>query len=166
MLSPYPAPYHLQENDPYSYEFVTDQGLHYILYFIDYSYIFTEYLDQLVDVYMFNIDVVDGKPEEHVHDDRIGLTILEVFKKFFTTKQQVAVYICDNTDARQLARKRKFDLWFWRYNDGSLLKEDDVAMIAGIEVYNSMIIHKQNLHLTEIIVAFKELNERNTNKSR
>jgi len=113
---------------------------------------------------MFNIDVVNGNPDDHVHDERIGLTVLEVFKKFFATKQQVAIYICDNTDTRQLARKRKFDIWFWKYNDGSLLKEDEVAILEGREVYNSMILHKQNTFLAEVILAFKELNERSSSK--
>jgi hypothetical protein len=160
LLNPYP----LQENDPYSYEFVTDQGLHYILYFLDYSYIFTQYIDHPLDVYMFNIDVTDGNPDEHIHDERIGLTVLTVFRKFFANKQQVAIYICDNTDTRQRARKRKFDLWFWKYNDGSLLKEDEVAILEGREVYNSMILHKQNENLVEVILAFKELNEKSSAK--
>ena len=164
MLNQFQGPYPLQENDPYSYEFVTDQGLHYILYFLDYSYIFTHYIDHPLDVYMFNIDVADGNPDDHIHDERIGLTVLKVFQKFFASKQQVAIYICDNTDTRQRARKRKFDLWFWKYNDGSLLKEDEVAIIEGREVYNSMILHKQNTNLGEVILAFKELNEKSSAK--
>lgn len=68
--------------------------------------------------------------------------------------------MCDSMDDRQYARKRKFDLWFYSYNDGSLIKEDGLAMIEGIEIYNAMILHKQNKQLTEIILAFKELNER------
>jgi len=113
---------------------------------------------------MFNIDVVNGNPDDYVHDERIGLTVLKVFKKFFASKQQVAIYICDNTDTRQRARKRKFDRWFWKYNDGSLLKEDEVAVLEGREIYNSMILHKLNANLGEVILAFKELNERSSNK--
>jgi hypothetical protein len=79
---------------------------------------------------------------------------------FFENRENVVVYVCDSLDDRHLARKRKFDSWFWRYNDGSLIKEDDVAMVEGVEIYNSMIIHKMNAKLNEIIIAFKELNMR------
>jgi hypothetical protein len=67
-------------------------------------------------------------------------------------------------DSRQLSRKRKFDSWFWKYNDGSLIKEDDIAIIEGAEIYNSMILHKQNEQLKEIILAYKELNEKASEK--
>lgn len=67
-------------------------------------------------------------------------------------------------DNRQLSRKRKFDSWFWRYNDGSLIKENDIAVIEGNEVYNSMILHKQHSHLREIVLAYKELNEKASEK--
>lgn len=115
-------------------------------------------------VFMFNINVIDGNPNLTIADERIGVTVLQVFRAFFVREQNVAVYICDSLDDRHLARKRKFDQWFWRYNDGTLIKEDDIAVVDGTEIYNSMIIHKKNEHLAEIILAFKELNERAGNK--
>lgn len=121
---------------------------------------FADYPFLAKHVYMFNIDVLDGNPEEVISDERIGVTVLEIFSLFFSKELNVAVYVCDSLDNRHLARKRKFDTWFWKYNDGTLLKEDDVAVVDGIEIYNSMIIHKKNKHLGEIIVAYKELNER------
>jgi hypothetical protein len=157
LLSPYP----LQENDEYSYEFVTDQHLRYAIYFLDYSVMFTQYPGQ---VYMFNIDVITGNPDESIMDERIGITILHVFNNFFQKSQNIAIYVCDNLDERHLARKRKFDRWFWKYNDGSLIKEDDLANIDGVEIYTSMIVHKGNQHLKEIILAYKELNEKVSEK--
>lgn len=116
------------------------------------------------NIYMFNIDVLNGNPDFTISDERIGLTILEVFNHFFSTRQNVAVYVCDSLDDRQLARKRKFDIWFWKFNDGSLIKEDDIAIVEGVEIYNSMILHKQNKHLAEIIIAYKELNQKSDKK--
>ena len=55
-------------------------------------------------------------------------------------------------------------MWFWKFNDGSLIKEDDVAIVDGIEIYNSMILHKHNEHLKETILAYKELNEKARDK--
>jgi hypothetical protein len=111
-------------------------------------------------IFMFNIDVLSGDPDEALSDERIGLTVLMIFNLFFQKSQNVAVYVCDSMDNRQLSRKRKFDRWFRRYNDGTLIKEDDIAMIDGIEIYNSLILHNQNKHLNEIIIAFKELNRK------
>jgi hypothetical protein len=159
-----PSPYLLKEHDEYSFEFITDQGIRYVVYFLDYSVMFASYPAIARQVFMFNIDVIEGNPDETLQDDRIGATVLRVFNLFFQKSQNVAVYVCDGTDSRQLSRKRKFDIWFWRYNDGSLIKEDEIAVIEGTEVYNSMILHKQNDHLKEIILAYKELNEKASEK--
>lgn len=125
---------------------------------------FTGYPEIARHIFMFNIDVIKGNPDESVSDDRIGITVLQVISSFFQKSQNVALYVCDSMDNRQLSRKRKFDIWFWKYNDGSLIKEDDIAIIEGVEIYNSMILHKQNEHLREIILAYKELNEKASDK--
>jgi hypothetical protein len=155
-----PHPYLLQKIDELSYEFLTDQGIHYTVYFLDYSALFANYPLITSPIYTFNIDVINGNPDNGISDERIGLTILHVFSDFFEKLQNVAVYVCDTIDNRQLARKRKFDRWFWKYNDGTLIKEDDIAVIDGAEIYNSMILHKQNENLKEIILAYKNLNEK------
>lgn len=111
-------------------------------------------------VYSFNIDAIEGDPHNSHTDERIGITIAEVVNLFFRKINNVAVYVCDSLDERQYARKRKFDLWFYLYNDGSLIKVDGLAVIEGVEILNAMLLHKQNTQLTEIILAFKELNER------
>jgi len=121
---------------------------------------FSDYPAIAENVFSFNIEVLDGDADISITDERIGVTILEVFNLFFKKLANVAVYVCDSIDDRQLARKRKFDLWFWKYNDGSLLKEDGIALIEGVEIYNSLLLHKANKRLTEIILAYKELNER------
>jgi hypothetical protein len=139
---------------------VTEHGIQYVIYFLDYSGMFTDYPEIAHDIFMFNIDVTAGDPDHSPGDDRIGITILSVFNLFFRKSQNVAVYVCDALDNRHLSRKRKFDIWFWKYNDGSLIKEDDVAIVEGVEIYNSLILHKRNEHLREIILAYKELNER------
>jgi Family of unknown function (DUF6169) len=160
LLSPYP----LKENDEYSFEFVTDQGIRYVIYFLDYSSMFADYPEIAKQVFMFNIDVIEGNPDVGVSDERIGHTVLKVFNLFFQKSQNVAVYVCDTIDERHLSRKRKFDIWFWKFNDGSLLKEDDIAVIDDVEIYNSIILHKKNDRLWEIVRAYKDLNEKASGK--
>ena len=158
------SPYQLKEIDEYSYGFITDKGNIYSIYFLDYSSVFSDYPKVAERIYSFNIDILEGNANRSGKDERIGITIVEVFRLFFLKSKNVAVYVCDSLDSRQLARKRKFDLWFWKYNDGTIIKEDGIAMIEGVEILNSLLIHKRNPNLTEIILAFKELNDRASEK--
>lgn len=150
--------YLLQENDEYSFEFSTEKEIRYKIYFLDYGYMFSDYPEIISPVYSFNIDVIEGDPDNAIGDDRIGLTVLEVFNLFFAKMENVAIYVCDSLDDRQLARKRKFDLWFWTYNNGSLIKEDGMAIVEGTVIYNALLLHKHNPQLPDIIFAFKDLN--------
>lgn len=154
------SPYNLTEPDNFSYEFVTDNDIHYSVYFLDYSYMFVDYPVIASNIFTFNIDVIKGNTASVLADERTGITIVEVFKRFFNRKENIAVYICDSLDERQAARKRKFDYWFWKYNDGSILKEDGIAIIEDVQIFNSLLILKNNPQCTEFIFAFKELNER------
>lgn len=156
MLNPYP----LAETDDFSYHFITGQDIIYHIYFLDYSYMFAEYPDIAHTIYSFNIDVANGDVTSVATDERIGITIVEVFKAFFRRISNVAVYVCDISDERQLARKRKFDFWFWKYNDGSIIKEDGIAVIENLEIINSLLVHTTNPRLTAIVDAFKDLNAR------
>lgn len=156
MLSPYP----LQVNDEYSFEFITETGIRYKIYFLDYSYLFNDYTHITCPVYSFNIDAIEGNPDLSPGDDRVGATVSVVMNLFFSKVDNVGVYVCDTLDDRQQARKRKFDRWFYAFNDGSLIKEDGLAIVEGTEIYNALLLHKNNSQLAEIILAYKELNER------
>lgn len=121
---------------------------------------FSDYRHITCPVYSFNIDAIEGDPDNLPGDERVGVTVLQVMNLFFLKIENVAIYVCDSLDERQFARKRKFDIWFFTYNDGTLIKEDGIAMIEGSIIYNAMLLHKQNSELADILIAFKELNER------
>ncbi len=154
------SPYLLQEADDFSYQFTSDEGIMYHVYFLDYSYMFNEYPHLAQNIYSFNIDVITGDTGLTGEDERIGLTIVQVFNIFFTRQKNVAIYVCDSADERHIARKRKFDFWFWKYNDGSIIKEDGVAVVENMEILNSLLVHRNNPHCAEILFAFKDLNAR------
>ncbi|MEO6329486.1 MAG: DUF6169 family protein [Ginsengibacter sp.] len=156
MLNPYP----LTEADDLSYLFTTGQQIEYHIFFLDYSYMFADYPRIAGNIYSFNIYVPEGDNNIASFDERIGVTIVEVFKTFFKRIENVAVYVCDNADERHMARKRKFDFWFWKYNDGSIVKEDGIAMAGNMEIINSLLVHTNNPHLSELIFAFKDLNSK------
>lgn len=153
------TPYPLSEIDNYSFGFTTDQQVTYIAYFLEYGYMFYDYPDFAADTYTFNIDIVSGNADAALNDDRIGITIVEILRLFFNRIQNVVVYVCDMSDERHMARKRKFDWWFWKYSDGSIIKEDGVAVIEDVQILNSLLVHKDNPHLTAIILAYKDLND-------
>ena len=160
MLTHYP----LKKLTDLSHEFITDQGVLYKIYFLDYSYMFYEYPEISQYVFTFNIDVVEPTSKKTSVDSKIAATIVEVFKHFFLNKNNVVVYVCDNTDDKHYVRKRKFDSWFWRFNNGTIIKEDRTAIIEGTEIVNSLLIHRNNKRLAEIILAFNDLNQRAADK--
>lgn len=157
-------PYQLKETDQLTYQFTTDRGVTYLLYFLDYGYMFEDYPLIAKNVYTFNIDVIEGAEFGLLIDERIGLTVVEAIRLFFEAFNNVAIYICDSADNRQLARKRKFDLWFWKYSDGNIIKEDELAFIEGVSIYNTLLLHKKNEYFDEIVLAFKALNARDYDK--
>ncbi|MEO8761185.1 MAG: DUF6169 family protein [Bacteroidia bacterium] len=160
MLNHYP----LFENDELYYEFITDSGINYRIYFLDYGHILNSYISHTNNIYTFNIDLDGNVSDLGATDERIGLTIVYILKLFFEKIENVIIYVCDSMDDRQLARKRKFDFWFWKYNDVSIIKEDGIAVIESVQILNTLLVNKYNLQLTEIILSFKELNEKMNEK--
>jgi Family of unknown function (DUF6169) len=152
-------PYKLKENDDYSYEFLTDQSIKYLVYFIDYNFMFYQYPSLAENIYTINIDVLEGDIEFTIEDERIGITVIEIFKIFFRNIENAVIYICDNNDNRHFTRKRKFDFWFNKYNSGSILKEDGIAIIEEIEILNSLLVSENHPKVDEIINAFKAINK-------
>jgi hypothetical protein len=126
--------------------------------------LFLEFPEFSNSIYTFNLEVVHGNVYNQAMDQKIGWTVVDIFRHFFSVRQNVVIYICETTDNKHIARKRKFDLWFWKYSDGTILKEDGMAVIADTEIYNSMLVHKDNKFLDKIITAFRTLNERSGDK--
>ncbi len=147
-----------------SFEFRTAKGLLYSAYFLEYGFMFDGYPAFSRNIFSFNLDLISGELIQSFSDDRIGSTVVEILKSFILLKENVVLYICDNLDDRHLSRKRKFDFWFWKFDDGEIIKEDGLAVIDGVEIYNSILIHKKNERMNEIIQAFRELNQKASNK--
>lgn len=117
---------------------------------------FEDYEHITCPIYTFNIDIIEG--EYLILDDSIKATVLKVIELFFSSIENVAVYVCDSLDERQYARKRKFDIWFNTSDSDLIIKEDGIAKIEGVEILNSILIHKHNIQLNSLIKAFRELN--------
>lgn len=156
--------YPLLIKDEFTFEFIATSGIKYEAYFFSYDFMFSDYPKIQSPIFTFNIEPLEGNPDLVPLDDKIGATVAEIFRLFFIQFQNVIVYVCESVDNRQLARKRKFDQWFWAFNDGSLIKEDRMAIVEGVEIYNTLLIHKNNHQLIEIIKAFNDLNSKSNEK--
>ncbi|MEO6721152.1 MAG: DUF6169 family protein [Ferruginibacter sp.] len=88
-------------------------------------------------------------------DKRIAITITTIIKAFLHKKENVVVYICDNSDNREKARFHKFTNWFKLYNDGSIIQLRGVIHAGGIHILNALLINKNNPQLNDFIEAFE-----------
>ena len=89
-------------------------------------------------------------------DERTGRTVIEIVKGFLTKRGKVVVYVCDSADGRELLRKRKFDQWFRKYDDGSVIKIDGHINVPDVDIYNAILIHKDNSQKNKFIEAFNQ----------
>ncbi len=158
------TPYPFTSLSDLSFEFTTDQGVVYKAYFISFGSVFSEFPEFSDSIYNFNLEVFHGDMYDQAMDQKIGETVVDIFRHFFAIRQNVIIYICDTSDNKHIVRKRKFDLWFWKYSDGSILKDDGLAVIEDTEIFNSLLVHKQNIFLDKIVSAFRTLNERAADK--
>jgi|GEM_PF-925174 len=141
-----------------TFEFLTQFDVKYEVYFANYSSLFEDYPDVTCDVYCCGIEVAEGDPSISPLDKKVGATMAEIVKFFFAETSNVIVYVCDSLDNKEVARKRKFDDWFSRYNDGSYTKYNNVAIIDGSKIYNSLILHNKNEQRHLVANAFDEVN--------
>ena len=91
-------------------------------------------------------------------DRAIFPTIVAIISDFFVLHQRVILYICDDSDSKELARKRKFDSWYARLGNPAFEKHDLPTVAAGRERYfASVFFRRDNPNRLAIITAFERL---------
>jgi hypothetical protein len=141
------------------FEFKTANGAVYLCYFLSYSEYFKNYKEIAGNIFSFNVDIVQGSKTGISSDERIGRTIIEIVKGFLAGLENAVVYVCDTSDGKELLRKRKFDQWFRKYDDGTIIKVNGHIAIPNFNIYNAILIHKENQKKNRFIEAFNDLNE-------
>ena len=136
-------PYDFRKADDATYYFETDNGLRYRAYFIAFPATF-------YTLYSFSFDKEDGVG---AYDARVKDTIVSVMHDFFDAENYILGYTCDVTDGRELARKRLFDRWFVKENDGSLRKID----FQTDNIYVSLIVNKDYFAIDEAVQDINQL---------
>jgi Family of unknown function (DUF6169) len=146
------------------FEFATTTGTKYACFFLSYADYFKAHKKIAQCIYSINIEVLERKSGSLVLDERTGLTIVEILKKFLEKSEDAVVYVCDNSDGRELLRKRKFDIWFRKYDDGTIIKVDGHIYVPNFDIYNAILIHKDNPKKNLFIEVFNELNKTDADK--
>jgi Family of unknown function (DUF6169) len=130
---------------------------------LSYAEYFKAYKKVAGNIFSFNVEVMESKKGVSI-DERTGLTIVAIVKKFLEGLENAVVYVCDTGDGRELLRKRKFDLWFRKYDDGTIIKVDGHIAVPDFNIYNAILIHKDNPKKNRFIEVFNDLNTTDENK--
>jgi Family of unknown function (DUF6169) len=143
-----------------SYYFNTDFDITYHVKFKDSSYLFDGRLEFEVQAFELIIEIYDNpmgiKPPL---DSKMPLTIATIFKDFCEKfNERVIIYICDSSDIRQEARRRKFNQWVEQFKGDDYLKLDTaIKENAKIIYHSSVIVRNDNPFKMQIFDAFLNL---------
>jgi hypothetical protein len=151
-----------------SYVFETIRGIVYEIKFKPSSYINLFDADVSEFIFEFIIVVIINQTGKNPPlDVRVSKTIAEIFKDFLLKHDNnIALYICDSADGRQDLRRKKFDLWYEKYQDYTFAKfNEKLKDSKGNFYYISMILQRKNPRGAQIIDAFMKLaDDNNTEK--
>jgi Family of unknown function (DUF6169) len=128
-----------------TYLFTTINGIEYQLAFIDFVGYFsgTSTEDLITKVFSLNIDKLTDKVAPTDRD--VQVTIECIVTHFFEDRENSLVYVCDHSDEKHAARKRKFNKWFHdSVSKDEFIKLDDVVNTPDGVHYTSVIFHIEN----------------------
>lgn len=141
------------------YTFITSAGVQYFLIFFRYPTI-SEFLS--TRIYMFNIERSPYRTlSEGQEDIKVRNTILYVLDQFFQKHDDAIITICDIIDGKQFARKRLFDSWYRKFNNGKLIKKDADCCVDNEQTFVSLIFSAAHYNIFELEEEFKKLVEIN-----
>ena len=149
-----------------SYFFETKDGIIYEVIFKPTPYLFGDENSIFSDlIFEFSI-LIEFNPNNKLppSDSKIGATSAIIFKDFYLKKgHSITIYICDSSDNKQAIRKRKFDIWFTKYNSTDFFKIDKTLVDAQDKRFPiSLILKDTNPFKHEILDSFTKLINQNT----
>lgn len=159
-------------NDHYPFQFIndsvphyifqTDTGVKYEVKFKPSSYIFPSSFPFFDSVFEFSVILAykqQGNPKI-ASDQFIPIIVVAIFADFYMrfNDSSITIYTCDSSDYRQRVRKRKFDLWFDEFNDGSFVKiNQEIKDLHGTKYPVSIVLKYSNPYRTQVFDAFVSL---------
>jgi Family of unknown function (DUF6169) len=126
------------------------------------DYLFPTLSIEAGSVFEFVLSVAEStRTNSAPPDSRIAPTVVAAITDFLKADaNRVITYICDSSDRRELARKRKFDQWFDMFATNDFRKQEGTLTdFDGISFYIAA-IWLQNHSLTDqIAAAFNDLSD-------
>ncbi len=147
-----------------SYVFLTENDITYQVKFKDSSYLFHGRLDFDVQAFEMVIEIQDNPNKiKPPLDSKMPITISTIFKDFCEKfNERVIVYICDSSDIRQEARRRKFNQWVDQFKGDDYIKLDTaIEENSKITYHSSVIVRNDNPFKMQIFDAFLNLAREN-----
>lgn len=144
-------PYNVVETNPLDYYFTTKHGIEYHVFFLSAA----DMHPVFADTFWFNIEPQDNRP--HPIDSRIAITVVHILKKFFVHNEWAMLMVCDTLDGKQAKRRKLFNRWYKKYNNGELMTFNAMTENDDYTLYVSLYVKKENSRMREIIDAFYEL---------
>jgi hypothetical protein len=144
-----------------SYIFQTDHQIIYEVKFKKSDYLLLPASSKLKDlIFEFVIDILENTNQTKIPiDNKIGLTIAQIFNDFFDKNSNtVSIFICDSSDAKQEIRMKKFNQWYYKFQDSSFIKIDEILIDKKkIRYPISMILKTSNPYRIAILEAFMDI---------
>ncbi|MFN4145073.1 MAG: DUF6169 family protein [Runella sp.] len=143
-----------------SYFFVTHKGIVYEVKFRESGYIFDNFPEVQEDTFEFLIEIIENPLGKVIpFDNLMRNTIAAILIDFFQNHQRVVVYVCDTSDARGVARFRKFNSWFETHPASRFFGKYNITLmdIDGMVFHASAIMRIDNPSAAQIITKFNEL---------
>lgn len=134
----------------------------YEIKFVPSTDFFDAYPDLGADVFEMIIAVADNPRGGRLPADaRTAPTIFAIFEDFFLPQRHALVFICDSSDGREVARFRKFGLWFYNQSPRTdeLAKFDRNIRDGDQLIYLSLLLSRKHPQLRRIVDVFMELGE-------
>jgi Family of unknown function (DUF6169) len=78
---------------------------------------------------------------------------------FLEARNNAMVYVCDNSDGKEVARARKFKSWFDYYEHPAhhIIRITQSFEVGGMTIHSAMLIHNKNKRKMEFVDAYFSL---------
>lgn len=136
--------------------FITTSGLRYHVYFYENNSFIED--NPLISGYIweFGFDFEGVCIKGNSNDLRIAPTICLITKTYLAANEDKVLYVIyDSIDNREKARKKLFTRWFRSVNVGGFEKHDFFFESEVMNIYGSIIIHKDHTFKN---IVLKQLN--------
>lgn len=147
--------------------FETSFEITYRIHFQSSDYLFPTLPELTGSVFEFVLAVAETTPIDYIPaDPRIAPTVVAAIEQFLREgSHRVITYICDSSDRRELARKRKFDQWFATYAPPIFHKQEgQIVDTDGTQFFIAAIWHKDHSLSDQIATAFRGLSDNYNNE--